>query len=101
MNKVAIVVMILGALITVGGIALIFTGDSFEENIEDVSNLFSGSYSVLISDSNGCGSLEDGSWNTGMTRTYSYTINSDSGTVSLDGKWFDGASTCAKFYMSM
>ena len=54
-----------------------------------------------ISDSNGCGSLEDGSWNTGMTRTYSYTINSDSGTVSLDGKWFDGASTCAKFYLSM
>ena len=35
MNKVAIVVMILGALITVGGIALIFTGDSFEENIEE------------------------------------------------------------------
>ena len=35
MNIVAIVVMILGALITVGGIALIFTGDSFEENIEE------------------------------------------------------------------
>ena len=35
MNKVAIVVIILGALITVGGIALIFTGDSFEENIEE------------------------------------------------------------------
>ena len=35
MNKVAIVVMILGALITVGGIALIFTGDSFEENVEE------------------------------------------------------------------
>ena len=35
MNKVAIVVMILGALITIGGIALIFTGDSFEENIEE------------------------------------------------------------------
>ncbi len=35
MNKVAIVVMVVGALITVGGIALIFTGDSFEENIEE------------------------------------------------------------------
>ena len=35
MNKVAIVVMILGALITAGGIALIFTGDSFEENVEE------------------------------------------------------------------
>ncbi len=35
MNKVAIVVMIVGVLITVGGIALIFTGDSFEENIEE------------------------------------------------------------------
>ena len=35
MNKVAIVVMIVGALITFGGIALIFTGDSFEENIEE------------------------------------------------------------------
>ena len=35
MNKVAIVVIILGALITVGGIALIFTWDSFEENIEE------------------------------------------------------------------
>ncbi len=54
-----------------------------------------------VSDSDGCGSLEDGSWNAGMTRTYSYSVNSDSGTVSLDGKWFDGASTCAKFYLSM
>ena len=35
MNKVAIAVMVVGALITVGGIALIFTGDSFEENIEE------------------------------------------------------------------
>jgi|GEM_PF-1228476 len=35
MNKVAIVVMVIGALITFGGIALIFTGDSFEENIEE------------------------------------------------------------------
>ena len=35
MNKVAIVVMVVGALITFGGIALIFTGDSFEENIEE------------------------------------------------------------------
>ena len=35
MNKVAIAVMVVGVLITVGGIALIFTGDSFEENIEE------------------------------------------------------------------
>ena len=35
MNKVAIVVMVIGALITFGGIALIFTGDSFEENVEE------------------------------------------------------------------
>ena len=35
MNKVAIAVMVVGALITVGGIVLIFTGDSFEENIEE------------------------------------------------------------------
>ena len=35
MNKVAIVVMVIGVLITIGGIALIFTGDSFEENVEE------------------------------------------------------------------
>ena len=35
MNKVAIVVMVIGVLITVGGIALIFTGDSFEDNVEE------------------------------------------------------------------
>jgi len=35
MNKVAIVVMVIGALIAFGGVALIFTGDSFEENIEE------------------------------------------------------------------
>ena len=55
----------------------------------------------FIADSSGCNSLQDGSWNTGMTRTYSYSVNSDSGTVSLDGKWFDAASTCAKFYLSI
>jgi len=35
MNRVAIAVMIIGVLITVGGVVLIFTGDSFEENIEE------------------------------------------------------------------
>jgi len=35
MNKVAIVVMVIGVLITAGGIALIFTGDSFEDNVEE------------------------------------------------------------------
>tara|TARA_B100000676_G_scaffold310279_1_gene376286 strand:- start:1092 stop:1931 length:840 start_codon:yes stop_codon:yes gene_type:complete len=41
MNKVAIVVMVVGFLITIGGVALIFTGDSFEENVEE-GNIYEG-----------------------------------------------------------
>ena len=58
MNKVAIVVMVIGVLITVGGIALIFTGDSFEDNVI-ISNLVCGDYQILVQDANNCESLFD------------------------------------------
>lgn len=35
MNKVSIIVMVIGVIIIIAGIALIFTGDSFEENAEE------------------------------------------------------------------
>ena len=35
MNKIAIVVLVIGFLLMAGGAILIFTGDSFEENIEE------------------------------------------------------------------
>lgn len=53
-----------------------------------------------ISDSESCMNLENGTWNDSMTRTYTYSIDA-SGSISLDGNWFDSANSCVKFYMSL
>ncbi|MBE77391.1 MAG: hypothetical protein CMG41_06615 [Candidatus Marinimicrobia bacterium] len=53
-----------------------------------------------LADAESCGNLENGTWNAGMTRTYDYSIDA-SGAITLDGKWFDSAASCVKFYMSV
>ncbi|MDG1544667.1 MAG: hypothetical protein P8R32_00220, partial [Candidatus Poseidoniia archaeon] len=35
MNKISIIVMVIGFLLMAGGAILIFTGDSFEENVKE------------------------------------------------------------------
>ena len=54
-----------------------------------------------LSDSETCQSLEDGNWNATLERTFTYSIDATTGSVSLDGQWFDSSSSCVKFYLSI
>ena len=54
-----------------------------------------------IKDADACNSLEYGDFKPTIERTFSYSVDKVSGSVNLEGFWFNTDSSCVNFYMSL
>ena len=55
----------------------------------------------FISSPDACNALEYSEYFEQMEKTFSYTVNSETGNIDLEGSWFDTDSSCVIFHLSL
>jgi len=54
-----------------------------------------------LTSANTCEELEDGKYFPSLEKTFSYSVDPQTGNVDLEGSWFDDDSSCLIFHMSL
>ena len=55
----------------------------------------------FVSSPDVCNALENGEYFEQLEKTFSYSVNSETGNIDLEGSWFDGDSSCVMFHLSL